>query len=396
MIEIKGSPKERQVREWLNENMNGEIPVNVKIIDVFKTFQNDLPGISYGCLNSTIKKAVAEGNGVIPNPTQGNSVVINKQDQGPLVANVVNIADLEFPDFKLHRTGKKIDALMSDHEENGGLYGGTVNIVVGESGVGKSTVLLSMMADIKAQDPSCRMLYVSSEMTRNDLLFYYKKTPAIANVPTILLMDYVKTGTLDRILLQIFNDEYDIIVLDSHQDVIVKLKEVHGWKATFAESWLTNMMIDAAETNGTAVLAIQHMTKGGQYVGSTYLKHATTAMLEMFFDDAGLRYLTFSKNRRGGSQTGKRLYFYLDKNTGDVLYDGERFDETEELSDIENTEAIRQQDLSKTFDDIFIKRKGGDSVVNESEEESVDFPDQEETDKFMHTATLEFNQRNRS
>jgi predicted ATP-dependent serine protease len=164
----------------------------------------------------------------------------------------------------------------------------------------------------------------------------------------------VKGGQLAPVLEKSFNGEYDIVLLDSYQDVLVKLKEVHGWKSTKAESWLTNMMIDAAEKNGCAVLAIQHMTKGGQYVGSTYLKHATTAMLEIRFDLSGQRYIEFSKNRRGGSGTGKRLYYRLDEE-GQVVYDTQRFEETEEMRSIENTETLRQQDLSSRFEQVFLR-----------------------------------------
>jgi len=367
MIELIGTKKEMRVREWLNINMDGRIPANYKVADIFRKFQIDCPDLSYGLLNCTIKKVIEEGHVSTVVPVDGDSVV----DDTPIRADVVNIEDMDFPDFKLHKSGKKIDMLMSDHEVGGGTYGGTANIVIGESGVGKSTVLLDLMASIKAQNPNANMIYVSSEMTRNDLFFYYKKTPAIAKVPTLLLMDYVKTGKLDRILKQTLNDSYDIIILDSYQDIVIKLKEVHGWKSTYAESWLTNMMIDAAEKRGVAIFAIQHMTKGGQYVGSTYLKHATTSMLEMLFDDAGQRYLMFSKNRRGGSMVNKRLYFNLDKE-GNVVYDAERFDETEELRDIENTETIRQVDLSRKFDEIFLKKSHGvDSVVNPEESDSA-------------------------
>jgi predicted ATP-dependent serine protease len=190
-------------------------------------------------------------------------------------------------------------------------------------------------------------------MTRNDILFYYKKTPAIGKVPTLLLMDYIANGQLSTVLEKTFNGKYDVIVLDSYQDVLVKLKEAQGWKSTYAESWLTNTMIDAAEKNGTAVLAIQHMTKGGTYVGSTYLKHATTAMLEIRFDLSGNRYIEFSKNRRGGSGVGKRLYYSLDA-TGSVVYDVQRFTETEVIREIESTESIRQSDLTRTFESIFL------------------------------------------
>lgn len=361
MIQLKGTKKEQRVREWFNTTMEGKVPTNAKVIDIFRKFEVDCPDISYGCLNSTMKKIVEEGHSEVTQSFKADSVVAE-----PVKAEVIAIKDMEFPSFSLHKTGKKLDDLLSDHEEGGGLYGGTVNIVIGESGVGKSTLLLDMLASVQKQNPDSKILYISSEMTRNDILFYYKKTPSIADVPTLLLMDYVKTGQLDQVLMQTFTGDYDIILLDSYQDVLIKLKEVQKWKSTFAESWLTNVMIDSAEKSGCAILAIQHMTKGGQYVGSTYLKHATTSMMEILFDEAGLRYVEFSKNRRGGSQVGKRLYFSL--KDGEVVFDENRFEETAELKEIESAESVRQVDLSKKFEDIFIH--GAELDLNDND--SVD------------------------
>jgi len=367
MIEIKGGRKEQVVRQWFNDTHDGIVP-RAKVLELFQEFE-EMPkdeDISYGLFNGVIKKIQAEGHGASSVPTSESS--------GPRLIhsvvepNIINVEDMEFPNFGLFRTGKKIDDLFSDHEEGGGLYGGTVNIVIGESGVGKSTVMLDLLASIVDQNPEAKILYISSEMTRNDIMFYYRKTPAIGKVPTLLLMDYVKNGQLAQVLEKSFNGEHDVILLDSYQDVLVKLKEVHGWKSTKAESWLTNMMIDAAEKCGNAVLAIQHMTKGGQYVGSTYLKHATTAMLEIRFDLTGQRYIEFSKNRRGGSGTGKRLYYKLDE-TGAVVYDVARFNETEEMRNFENVETLRQQDLTAQFENIFL---GGSRHLDEDSVEEAE------------------------
>jgi len=364
MIEIKGGRKEQVVRQWFNDAHDGIVP-RAKVLDMFNEFEL-VPkdeDISYGLFNGVIKKIQAEGHGAssVSTSDQGEPRLIHSVVE----PNIIRVEDMEFPNFGLFRTGKKIDDLFSDHEEGGGLYGGTVNIVIGESGVGKSTVMLDLLASVVEQNPEAKILYISSEMTRNDIMFYYKKTPAIGKVPTLLLMDYVKNGQLASVLEKSFNGEHDIILLDSYQDVLVKLKEVHGWKSTKAESWLTNMMIDAAEKCGNAVLAIQHMTKGGQYVGSTYLKHATTAMLEKRFDLSGARYIEFSKNRRGGSGTGKRLYYKLDEE-GAVVYDVARFAETEEMRNFENVETLRQQDLTNRFESIFLggarEVEDGDSV----------------------------------
>lgn len=346
MIKLVGGKKEIAVRQWLNERHEGTVPAG-KVLDLFYEFQDDEPDaeVSYGSFNGVLKKVIREGHGTeAPVETVIEEIAVEP--------NVIKVEDLEFPNFKRHRTGKAIDQLFSDHEEGGGIYGGTVNIVIGESGVGKSTVLLDMLSSIQAENPDAKVLYISSEMTRNDILFYYRKSPSIGQVPTLLLMDYLKSGQLSAVLRKAFNGDYDIIVLDSYQDVLVKLKEVHNWKSTYAEGWLTNIMIEAAEISGVAIMAIQHMTKGGTYVGSTYLKHATTSMMEIRFDGHGDRYLMFSKNRRGGSGVNKPLYYRLAQD-GSVVYDEKRFEDTQEAIDFVEHETSRREELSRSFESMF-------------------------------------------
>jgi predicted ATP-dependent serine protease len=190
------------------------------------------------------------------------------------------------------------------------------------------------------------------------------------------MMDYIKTGNMDQVIEQVaFNGDYDVVLLDSFQDMVVKFKDVLGWKATYAETWLTNVMIDAADKMGIAVLAIQHLTKGGTYVGSTYLKHATTAMLEFRFDSEGARYLEFSKNRRGGSNINKPLYYTLEN--GKINYDKARFEGTQVAKQIESTELERKQQAEETFNQLFLgigssSRPSNDSVVDSEPDEEVE------------------------
>ena len=359
MIKLVGGKKEQCVRRWLNEHCDGVVP-NGKVLDHYYQFQLDEPDaeVSYGSFNGVLKKCQREGHVSVEQPQN----IVQVEDIEP---QIIQIEDLDFPDFKLHKTGKPIDLLFSDHEAGGGAYGGTVNIVIGESGVGKSTILLDFIASVKEQNPDANVLYISSEMTRNDLLFYYKKTPSIGEVPTLLLMDYVKNAQLSAVLRKAFNGDHDIIVLDSYQDVLVKLKEVHNWKSTYAEGWLTNIMIEAAEKSGVSIMAIQHMTKGGTYVGSTYLKHATTAMMEIRFDQSsGGRYVMFSKNRRGGSKVNKPLFFSLD-NSGNVIYDIELFKETQEMREFSDNEKLRKRELDAAFDDLFNLSNGKEEIVKQ-------------------------------
>jgi len=260
---------------------------------------------------------------------------------------------------------------MSDHTEDGGIYSGTANVVVGESGVGKSTVMLQILAEIKEVQPDANILYISSEMTRNDLFFFYAKMPIIGNVPTLLLMDYI-LGRFDLVLKNTINsDDYDIILLDSYQDTIVKMADVLGWKSTRAATWLTNMLIDAADKKGKAIFAIQHLTKGGQYVGSTYLKHATTAMIEMRFDDSGRRYIEFSKNRRGGSAINKKLYYSLVN--GRLVWDEQTWNQDIIATSLANGEDLRKHELDRKFSELFlsVNRQSTDEVSEVEEPDEI-------------------------
>ncbi len=345
MIELKGGKKEQTIRQWFNDNFT-RYPEGTSMVDLYDKLKRDVTEhtISYGMLNGIMKDIKGESQ---ETPEQVETKVSDIAD------SVVAINELEFPNFRLLKSGTYIDELLSDHEEGGGQYTGTVTVVVGESGVGKSTVMLDVIANLKQQNPDSNILYVSSEMTRNDIYFYKQKTPIIGDIPTLLMMDYIHTGNMDQVLEKVaFSGDYDVVLLDSFQDMVVKFKDILGWKATYAETWLTNIMISAADKMGIAVLAIQHLTKGGTYVGSTYLKHATTAMLEFRFDSEGARYLEFSKNRRGGSNINKPLYYTLED--GKIKYDQERFESTQTVKQMESTELERKREAEETFNRVFL------------------------------------------
>jgi predicted ATP-dependent serine protease len=368
MIEIKGGKKEQSIRQWFNDNFT-RYPEGTSMVDLYDKLKRDVTEhtISYGMLNGIMKDIKSESQ---ETPEQVETNVIDAAD------SVVAINDLEFPNFRLLKSNTYIDELLSDHEEGGGQYTGTVTVVVGESGVGKSTVMLDVIANLKQNNPDANILYVSSEMTRNDIYFYKEKTPIIGDIPTLLMMDYIHTGNMDQVLEKVaFSGDYDVVLLDSFQDMVVKFKDILGWKATYAETWLTNIMISAADKMGIAVLAIQHLTKGGTYVGSTYLKHATTAMLEFRFDTEGARYLEFSKNRRGGSNINKPLYYTLED--GKIKYDKERFESTQTVKQMESTELERKREAEETFNRVFLGMGNetieDNSVVEQEEGQETDF-----------------------
>lgn len=374
MQDNKIGKKELTVRDFFENGHNGRVP-NLTVQQLYTQFMTqdtDASGISYGLFNAVVKKLRFEtGDSLVPGPHQSTvarPIPANYEAEFQISdePEIFEIGSMNFPEFKKFTTGTVFDQLMSDHDAEGGVFAGTANIVIGESGVGKSTITLDLLAKIKQVQPEAKVLYISSEMTRNDLYFYYKKMPIIETIPTLLIMDYL-LGRFDKTLEKAINGDYDVILIDSHQDIIVKLKDVLGWKSTKAETWLTNLIIEAADKKGKAIFAIQHMTKGGQYVGSTYLKHATTSMMEIRKDETGRRYAEFTKNRRGGSLVGKRLYYSLVN--GEVKWDGDAWRQENVIAELSGQESDRRQQLEGQFNDLFlsVKRPRTDADPTEAE-----------------------------
>ena len=383
MTNSKLGKKELTIRDFFETHHGGRVPQLTvqQMYTQFMTQDVDATGISYGLFNGVVKKLRFEtGDSLVPGPGQSTVARATAEFQADEIISdepeIVNIGDMEFPAFKKYMTGAIIDQLMSDHDAEGGVFAGTANIVIGESGVGKSTVTLDLLAKIKQQDPEAKVLYISSEMTRNDLFFYYRKMPIIETIPTLLLMDYLM-GRFDKTLEKAIHGDHDVILIDSYQDIIVKLKDVMGWKSTKAEAWLTGLIVDAADKKGKAIFAIQHMTKGGQYVGSTYLKHATQSMMEIKFDDAGRRYIEFSKNRRGGSMVGKRMYYSLVN--GEVIWDEAAWKQEIAVTDLTEKESERRAHLENDFNNLFLSVNRPGTAAEPTTDTVEQQPETEET-----------------
>jgi len=225
-------------------------------------------------------------------------------------------------------------------------------ILIGDPGVGKSTVALDMLCNV--QQEGSRALFISAEMNEIDMYGYMERFPKFGNVDILFLADYTDENP-KLVIESVLQKGYDIVLLDSFSEICEEMQEVCFMSSKGAEKWLIDLACKhnkAGNDKGlyTTFLMIQQMTKGGKFVGSNKLKHNTTGMLEIRFDGTSNnapRYMEFSKNRRGDVQ--KRLYFTLDK-TEDVNYLEDKWHaEEENRGRMENEiEALRLE--AEAFD----------------------------------------------
>lgn len=249
---------------------------------------------------------------------------------------IVKLSDFNFPPevFIPLRSGKFIDNIIS---KKGGTMPATITVVVGEPGSGKTTMLVDKMANIERNNPGKKCLYISSEMNPIDNRELAEELPQLMELSTLYLADYENPKLA---IEEVLDMGWDYVLMDSFMDVKDKIKDSQTkLTASAVETWLINILVKHTKGENklskyTAFDVIQHITKGGEYAGSTKLKHNTTAMMYVRIDEiTNQRYVVYVKNRRGDIR--KKLYMILDKVSGELNYDIKKYNELEKAIEIQ-------------------------------------------------------------
>ena len=254
--------------------------------------------------------------------------------------------------FEEHKTDTPLDGLFSI---GGGVPKATNYMIVGDPGVGKSTVALDVLANAKKN--GSKVLLISAEMSPVDLKLYVDRYPKFGDIDIFFPQEVEDGESIKEVVLEILNLGYDIVLIDSFIELQATIQEVDHMTRNAAEKWLLGTMYSHNLGNNkgkhyTSFLAVQQVNKGGTFAGSMKLKHMTTGMMEIRFVDQETqeeRYIVFSKNRRG--HVGKRMFFDLTA-TGDVTYDTERFKKNEELQILKKKEKEKLKEGANLFEDL--------------------------------------------
>ena len=255
--------------------------------------------------------------------------------------------------FDAHKTNTPLDGLFSI---DGGVPKATNWMVVGDPGVGKSTVTLDIIAN--AERTGSKVLFISAEMSPVDLKLYVDRYPKFGDLDIFFPQEIADDESPKAILEEVLNDGYDVVLIDSFIELQATIQEADKMTRNRAEKWLLDLMYqqNLGQNKGkkyTSFLNIQQVNKGGTFVGSNKLKHMTTGMMEIRFVDQitqDERYVVFSKNRRG--HVGKQMFFNLAA-TGDVTYDTERFKKSESLKQLKKKEKELVKKDGLEFDKLF-------------------------------------------
>lgn len=230
--------------------------------------------------------------------------------------STVKMKDVTFDPslFRPMKSGRIVDSHFSSQ---GGLMKGTNYAIVGDPGIGKTTVMLDVLADLEKKGK--KVLFISGEMNSIDMYGYVKRYPKFGDLPILFMGDYAEENALD-VCNDILSEGWDVVLIDSMAEVQNAIVDTHkGWMSSKkAETELLNLfekhnLGDNDANVNTAFLVIQQVTKGGEFAGSNRFKHMMTGMAHMEWTKEGERTFYFSKNRRGGDMS-VRLFSLQNRN----------------------------------------------------------------------------------
>ena len=186
---------------------------------------------------------------------------------------------------------------MRDEELNrvlgGGLVPGSIVLLGGEPGIGKSTLSLQTMLRM----PEKKILYVSGEESAHQLKMRSNRIPHEENDNFLILCE----NSLENIFDHIKDSQPDLVIIDSIQTIMTE--DVESSAGSIAQvRECASSLLRFAKTSGVPVILIGHITKEGTLAGPKILEHIVDTVIQFEGDQHYMyRILRSIKNRFGST-----------------------------------------------------------------------------------------------
>ncbi len=192
----------------------------------------------------------------------------------------------------------------------GGFMQGSVVLLAGQPGIGKSTLLLQIAHDLAAKVPT---LYVSGEESSHQVA---SRAERLGKMKENLKL--ASSTSTDDIARTITSGEFSVVIVDSIQTVSCNdVGSAAGSISQITNS--THMLTQAAKNHNTTLIIVGHVTKEGSIAGPKLLEHSVDTVLQLEGDRyGGFKILRSVKNRFGSTNEAA---IYDMKETGLVPVD---------------------------------------------------------------------------
>jgi DNA repair protein RadA/Sms len=184
---------------------------------------------------------------------------------------------------------KELDSFWGSN----GLVAGSLTLLAGEPGLGKSTFCLQLLRALRKGNDSAKLLYITAEESTFELA---RRSQRLKIPPNVLIL---QANNLESICKIVEDNQPHIVVLDSVQTVY-STKTDSNPGSVAQVSTVTSTLLSLSKSQNISIILVGHVTKDGQVAGPKALEHLVDSVLFLDRSENPLyRTLSFSKHRFG-------------------------------------------------------------------------------------------------
>ena len=146
-----------------------------------------------------------------------------------VMKDIVKMKDVKFDKdlFINYMSGTVLDRLLCSYQ---GLPKGVNYMIIGDPGVGKTTIILDMIANIQQKNPLVKILFISAEMNEIDLAIYVQRFPKFSELNILFVeADFNTESHCFKHIEETLQDGWDIIAIDSFYELQGIIKEEENY-----------------------------------------------------------------------------------------------------------------------------------------------------------------------
>lgn len=189
----------------------------------------------------------------------------------------------------------KTGFVEADGVLGGGIVPGSVVLLAGDPGIGKSTLLLQIALSLSEEKTKNSILYISGEESEQQIKLRSNRISK-SKKSNLLLLSITDT---DKAILAIEEHKPNLVIIDSIQTM--ESENLGGLSGSVGQiRYATSSFIKAAKILNIPIILVGHVTKEGMVAGPMVLSHMVDAVLFLEGEkNTGTRILRSLKNRFG-------------------------------------------------------------------------------------------------
>ncbi|HOP58043.1 MAG TPA: DNA repair protein RadA [Bacteroidales bacterium] len=243
---------------------------------------------------------------ITPSPLHDRSLTKNIEKRSPVLLN-----DIQADEKNRYKTGSsELDRILG-----GGMVSGSLILLGGEPGIGKSTLALQLALTIQG----VKILYVSGEESSEQIRLRAQRLRVSTNACYIL-----GETEIENILTHSENIKPGLIIVDSIQTMSTGLLESPAGSVSQVRECAAQLL-KYSKTTGIPVLLIGHITKDGTLAGPKILEHIVDVVLYFEGDNNYVYRLLRPVKNRFGSTSELGIFEMTEKGLREISNPSELF-----------------------------------------------------------------------